>query len=795
MEIIRNLWYMFRRFKLATALNFLGLTIAFAAFYIFMTQVDYNLSYNRGIKDYKRIYRLEMSSFQTDFETFDMYCSRPIAEHIEGLPQVETVSCYQAYPQGWGAKKNGVDIMLSFTVGSKKALSAFSPKCLDGKLEWTDKEQDGVLIPASMAKMYFDEVQVAGKYFFDGEDSVLVRGVYEDFPENTTIRNIMYSYWYDQNANNPNNQNYVCFVKLRPDANVSEVEKLIIETEYKLYKERMAQYETSAENLAKMDEIFSKRKARLHAIGETYFSGVDSEFDKGNKGMLLILELACLLIIVVAGINFLNFTLAESPMRIRGINTRRVMGKGLAVLRAELVAEAVLVSLLAFAVGMGIVYLLSLYPAAMSLVQGDISLHQHWWLLGLTGGVSLLVGISAGLYPALYATSFAPALVLKGSFGLSPKGKQLRMVLVALQLAVSCFVVFYLGVLYLQSRYIYNSDYGFDKDQVYYARLDHQRLEKFDEVVARVKAVSGVERVSRSNFVLGTSDGYMSWARSDADHQIYANVLPVDEEYLRTMGIEVVAGRDFTTHDGDVYIINEAARRKWPWVEVGQPLLDEEFPVLGVCENVRFGTVRQDNADMPLMFVLFGERFKAGGWGLGNVINIRVSAGVDKVKVRRMLEEAINSTEGMGHVDVTFLNRELENTYQEEFRFVSQVIIFSAICLLITLIGVFCLTMFETEYRRKEIGIRKIMGASACGILGMLCRKYSVLIVIALAVSIPAAWYAGEGWLENFAERTAIPWWLPLVSLGIVSGITLLTVIVQAWKTANDNPINSIKTE
>ena len=595
---------MFRRFKLASTLNFVGLTVAFAAFYIFMTQVDYNLSYNCGVKDYERIYRLEMSSFQTDFETFDMYCSRPISELIEQLPQVEAVSCYQAYPNGWGAKKNGVDIMLTFTAGNKKAISTFAPKCLDGKLEWTDEEQQGAVIPASLAKLYFDEVQVAGRYFFDGEDSVLVRGVYEDFPENTTISNIMYTYWYNINANSPNNQNYACFVKLRPDANVSEVEKLIIDAEYKLYKDRMAQEEATAEDVALMDDIFSKRKARLQPISETYFSGVDGNFDKGNKTMMLVLELACLLVIIVAGINFLNFTLAESPMRIRSINTRRVLGKGLMAARMELVGESVVTSLLACIVGMGIVFLLSKYPAAMALVQGNIAFEAHWGLLALTFGVSLFVGFAAGLYPAIYATSFAPALVLKGSFGLSPRGKQLRTVLVALQLAVSFFVVFYLGVLYLQSHYIFNSDYGFDKDQIYVARLDNQRVEKYEEVLARVKHVAGIESVSRSTFVLGTSDSYMQWARSDADHQIFSNVLPVDWQYMRTMGIKVVEGRDFNEHDGDVFIINETAQKLWDWVEVDKPLLQSECPVVGVCENMRFGSVRQDNADMPLMFII-----------------------------------------------------------------------------------------------------------------------------------------------------------------------------------------------
>ena len=269
--------------------------------------------------------------------------------------------------------------------------------------------------------------------------------------------------------------------------------------------------------------------------------------------------------------------------------------------------------------------------------------------------------------------------------------------------------------------------------------------------------------------------------------------MPVDWQYLRTLGIKVIEGRDFNEHDGDVYIINEAARKQWDWVEIDKPLIRNDLRVVGVCENVRFGSVRQDNASKPLAFVIFGEQYK--NWGGGNVMNIRVAAGTDKVAMRKKLEDCINKMDGHGNVNVSFLDKELEDTYKEEFRFISQVVIFSVVCLLITLIGVFCLTMFETEYRRKEIGIRKIMGSSVGEILLLLCRKYATMIVIAFVIAAPAAWYFGNEWLKNFAERTEISWWLFALSLVVVAFITLSTVIIQSWKTANENPINSIKTE
>lgn len=797
MEIFSNLWYMCRRFKLASTLNFVGLTVAFASFYIFMTQVDYGRSYNRGIDDYERVYRLEQTSFSSDFQGYDIYCSRPHIEGLAQIPQIEAVSGFMLYPFDWECQKNGSDMMLQFVRGCQKPLSVFSPKCLDGKLEWTDEDCDGVLIPASMAMNYFGEVQVAGRYMYGGGDSTLVRGVFEDFPANSSVRNIMYTYWKDDDLDSPNNLNYGCFIKLREDADLAEVEELVHESEYKMYRNLAAKYAPSEEDEGYFEEIMSKRKARLTPIDETFFSGLDSNFDKGNKGMMLVLELACLLVIVVAGINFLNFTLAESPMRIKSVNTRRVLGKDLWTQRMELIGETTVISLLACVVGMVIAYLLAEMPEMQELVTGSIAISDNLQILACTFVVSVLLGIASGVYPSVYVTSFAPALVLKGSFGLSPKGKRLRTMLVAFQLAVSFFMVCYIGVLYLQSHYIFNSDYGFDKDQLYYTVLDNERQKRFDEIEQKLRGVPGVEAVSRSANIIGSRDIYSQWGRHDDEHTIFFNAFVVDWRYLRSMGIEVIEGRDFSEHDGDVYIINEAARKQWDWVEMDKQLLKDDMPVVGVCENVRFGSMRQDNASKPLAFIVPGEKMNEQGWGWGGgpVVNIRVAAGTDRAVVRKQLEDCVNEVGGHGEIGVSFLDQQLEQTYKEEFRFISQVVVFSIVCLLITLIGVFCLTMFETEYRRKEIGLRKIMGSTVGGVLTMLCRRYAVLIVASFVLSAPVAWYFGAEWLNNFAERTEIHWWLFPVSLMIVGGVTILTVIIQSWKVANDNPINSIKTE
>ena len=393
-----------------------------------------------------------------------------------------------------------------------------------------------------------------------------------------------------------------------------------------------------------------------------------------------------------------------------------------------------------------------------------------------------------------FATSFQPALTLKGSFGLTPKGRQLRTALVCLQIGIALLMVTYIGILLLQSRFIYHSDYGFAKDEVLYAQLSDELMHKKDAIRTELMQIGGIDDVSFSRFVLGSQEGYMGWGRSDDDHKITFTSMPVDYHYLRTMGIKVIEGRDFNEHDGDVYIINEAARRQWPWVEMDKPLLEGDLSVVGVCENVRYASTRQDRTQEPVAFVIFGEKYSGWGDQLG-IVNIRVAAGVDKLSVRRQVNQRLTAMGSGEDVEVLFLDEQLENLYQEEFRFIRQVLWFTAVCFVITLIGVFCLTMFETEYRRKEIAIRKVMGSSVGEVLSLFTKRYAIPLILSFVIAAPVGYYISEQWLQNFAEHTPIHWWLFPLAFLIVSIVVLLTVIIQSWRVATMNPVESIKTE
>ncbi|MBQ8097744.1 MAG: FtsX-like permease family protein [Prevotella sp.] len=793
MQIINQMLYMARRFKTATMLNFTGLVVAFAACYLFLTQVTYNHSYNRGLKDYEKLYRVETPAMM-DHSGWQSMVSRFLADQLDSLPQVESMALVQCWENSWRAKKGETEMTFAAVHVSDNTLTTMAPRLLDGQLGWKEGDEQGIIIPASIAKTYFGETQVAGRSIcWARGDSVWVRGVFEDFPDNSLMKNCIYSSLGDENRGNYQNYNYNCYLRLRQPLDTAQIRQTIfeplVEQVHQLYIEH------GMEDQWDENDTRSGYGIRLVPVTETWFSGVDPEQDRGNRSVDLILQLSCLLVIIIAAINFLNFTLAESPMRIKSINTRRVLGSTVTSLRLGVVAETVLTSMLAFVVALGVSYLLSRWPLINELTVGSIALGNHGWLIAALAVAALLVGVVAGLYPAFYVTSFQPALVLKGSFGLTPKGRRLRTGLLCLQFVITSIMVVYIGILYLQSHYIFKSDYGYAKDEILYCHT-WEILDKQEALRTELMQQGGVVDVAYSQFSLGSADRYMAWGRGDKEHTINFVVLPVDWNYLRTMGIKVVEGRDFTGHDSDCYIINEAARRQWDWVEMDKKLLDDDLPVIGVCQNVRYASTRVDNSNTPMAFIIYGETYLSQGWtnNLG-VMNVRVAAGTDKLQMRQKIKDLCMKLGAQHEPEVRFLDQMLERTYQEEFRFIRQVLMFSLICLVITLIGVFCMTMFETEYRRKEIGIRKVMGSSTQEILLMFCRHYALLLALSFIIAAPVAWYIGHQWLLSFAERTPIFWWLFPLALLAVGTITLLTVIVQSWRTANENPVNSIKSE
>ena len=789
LNVFRNLWYMVRRFKTAYVLNLLGLSLAFASFFVIMTQVNYDLGYNKSFTEHEDLFRLTMK-LGPGMEDYGTTLPRPLVERLAAAsPHVKGYGVTHGWTNYDQFIVDNQEYSLNLVYGIHDFVSVYKPTVIEGNLEGLN-QLPNIVLPRSEAVRIFGTAHAVGKTLkYKWEDSWIfnVCAVIDDYPKNNFLHGISFR-GINSNEGNYQNWNYDAYVRVDDAANLPAVQSAMRQTAIKLFKEEL-NMKTKAEEEA--------LQVVLTNVADTHFSKALNKAAPGKSSVYLLICFS-LLIVVIAAVNFMNFSLAETPMRIRSINTQKVLGATTAGLRGSLIAGSVLISLTAFLVALGMIYAAP-DLGLQELVQGSILLQDHLPLMGVTLLLSIAVGLLAGAYPAYYVTSFPPALVLKGSFGLSPKGRILRTILICLQFVVSFMLVIGVGIMYLQSYFIYHTDYGFDKDEVMVVATAPDTRNNVDAIDADLRTIPGIEGASLAQNVLGSSDHYQKWGRGEGDKHMTFTCIFVDWRFLDVMGIDIVEGRNFRKDDGDVYIFNESAKKQYPWLAVDKPINDEDMPVVGFCEDIKYSSLRVDDSEEPIAFMVPGPKgyyWNDGYWR--NHLMVRVAKGADKQEAKQKVMEVVNKYEKGNPLDISglrYMDEVLESAYQQENLFTKQILLFSLLAILISVIGVFGLTMFESEYRRKEIGIRKVFGSSTKEILLMFNRRYLYILLACFAVAAPIGYLLGVHWLEGFAVRTTISPLLFVVSFLLITLITMLTVTYQSWKNANENPINSIKTE
>lgn len=827
-KILKNILYMARRFKLATAFNFTGLIVALAAFFLMMTQVAYQATYNHGVEDSELLYRID-TDYMNNHGLFSDEVFYPIVKVLDKMPEVETYSLmnriqddpvYADYYKQPVLTKNGDTVRYTHEYYcNETAVSALAGKnrVLSGSIDWSDDKGDpypnrnprlkGIIIPESIAREYFGKVDVVGDSLMAidmANDTTLawsIRGVYKDFPKNSELRNCIYELMRDQEKEyfkyNLNNT-FKCFIKFKTKPH--DVESLgdslkqgLIELIEREGWEKYADFQGLS--VPSLKTFINKMHIRLCPIRESYFTSKTlSQVKNGFKPMFIIMGLSCLLLIVLAAIHFLNFMLVESPMRIRGINTRLVLGASRGSLRQGIVAECVVTSVIAGIIALMLCGALSFSPVVNQLIDGSIAPHQHWALALCTLAVAGAIGIVAGWYPATFATSFTPALALKGNFGLTRQGHQLRKAIIGFQLFISFLMVIYMAILIHESLYIFNSDYGYDKSNVSSSSLPLSTSDKVKQLIHdELAAIPGVKGVSYSDASLGLSDAHGAQPLEFQGQGLTYDYSYVDCDYMRDMGIEVIEGRHFTPHDSAAIIFNKAAQQRLSGLTLGSKIPrtvgDDSLTVIGFCENIRYNTTRF-HSDQPFAFIVESS----GGLYYLSSVNINIDATAGQETLDKANQILRNHLDREAKPFITF-DASLRDSYQSEFRYFGWIFIISLVCTFITLIGVLCLIMFETQYRRKEIGLRKVAGAKTGEIIKMLCFQYIPLIFISFAAAAPIAHIGGKETLDYFAEHASISWWIYPLALVIVGAIITAALMLPSWQAARENPANSIKSE
>lgn len=778
--IIRTFLSVLRRFKMATVLNILGLSVAFAAFMVIMMQVNYDNDFDTSYANADRIFRIEMVNSGTK----QAIIARPFAEKIiASSPHVQE-----------GAILNNFMYKLNFSVvksGQKqyykeyfRTVSASLPKLFGFEMVEGDVnglgEPNAVLIPESLSQVFFGGKPAVGQQLLAEKTTVTVVGVYKDFPGNTSLGNVIYSAISPkENVDNWNNWNYDLYVLLDDSSSAPLVHDNFLAN----FDPKAIWGDEAAEE--QFDIRFTPLKA-LHYTTDVIYDSTP----KSSRPVVVVLFAIGILILMIAGINFTNFSTALTPMRVKSINTQKVLGGTNGELRFSLLIEAVSICFVAYLFSLGFMYLFSI-SSFRELVDADVSFGVNSGLIGLTALIALVLGFAAGMYPTYYVTSFSPALVLKGSFGLSPKGRVLRNGLIGIQFFASFALITGAMFMYLQNYYLHKSSLGYDKDELIVCNCSKDIADKWQAFTSRMKSFSGIDGVSNAQTLLSSGDQYMGWGRNYKGGQISFQCLPVDPSFLDVIGVSVTDGRNFREDDKltrhGAYIFNETARFKYN-MELNSAI--DSGAIVGFIPDIKFASFRTEVS--PMAFYVWGTQ----NWGsVPSWIYVKVKAGSDLRAAIQHVKMTVQEFDRETLFDTFFYDKVLNDVYQKEDKLTQQITLFSLIAVFISIVGVFGLVVFECEYRRKEIGLRKVMGSTVSNILSMFNFFYLKILAFCFLFSAPIAWYIIRDWLGNFAYKTPMYWWVFVFAFMIVAGITLVTVTFQSWRAANENPVNSIKTE
>lgn len=791
--IIRNFLSVLRRFKMATTLNVLGLSVAFAACMVIMMQVDYDQHFDTFHKQADHIYRVEIQRSQ---EGALAIVSRPLGDafvqfspHVVAGAIISPLYTETLFTIDKNAGKE--NFMEPAMAVYPSVTDVFDFQMTEGSAK-TLEEPFKVLVPESMAVKWFGKEQAVGKkleakdskssinnYFKIDKGTYTIGGVYKDFPTNSLMKNAIYLKMDDKkDLHSWGSISYAMYVRLdSPQAS----ETLTKEFEDYLVKN----------GFDKELSWIGKFNIRLTSLPDLHFTA-DALYDmtpKASRQTIRILLAIAFVILTIAAINFTNFSTALTPMRIKSINTQKVLGSSDSMLRGSLLLEAVGISLLAYLLSLWLVYMLPQTFVA-SLVTAHLSLASHPLLVGGMALLAILVGLLAGLYPACYITSFSPALVLKGSFGLSPKGRMLRNILIGIQFIASFALIIGAMFMYLQNTFMQRSPLGYEKDEIILTDLTPQIQQSKDRFTNQLKSFSGIQEVTYSEFLLSGQDQFMSWGRPLRDQPIHFECMPVDPSFLQVMGITVTEGRgprpEDTLTDYGCFLFNEKAKQVYD-IHLEDKVGDEE--IIGFVKDIKFASFR--TAVTPMAFLVRGKKNKEES----TFAYIKVKAGTDLGAAMKHVKNTLAEIHPDYPFNVRFFDEVLHNLYEKETKLSMLITLFSLIAVFISIVGVFGLVVFDSQYRKKEIGIRKVMGSTTAAILVMFNRTYIKILAICFIISAPIAYYAVYRWLENFAYKTPMYAWVFALSFLLIFAITILTVTFQNWKAANENPVQSIKNE
>ena len=782
-------------------LNIVGMAMAFAALYVIMVQVNFDLGYNKKVKDSDRIYAISMPDWFTP-GNWRTTLSRPLCENvINNVSCVEcggTTSIGKGYSEKFSLQEDGSgSFYLNVSQSSLGAFKVFSVEAVEGSIDNIVPWKDLVISDTKAEKL---GLHVGDVIYSHNHGATMqqynIAAIYKHFPSNTDLSEIeCFVNMGDLNIDLFSEWSYPYFVKLNSADDIEPFEKQAFDYVVKTFNNMANEH---GEELSEEDrkEAESRLKIKLFPFDEMYFEKtISSAGRSGSKTTTYTLLAIAILMIVIAFINFINFFFALVPVRLKSVNTRKILGASRSNLVFGIVVESVVMIIVALALAAGIVKLFcgstfaALIPCS-ALISNNIAIAFGTAL----GGIVL--AIVSSLYPALYITAFPPAFALKGSFGTASKGMAFRVGLICFQFIVSLILIICASFVTMQRQYMLHYDMGFDRSNLLQVNTSSKIAAMRESATSELKNNPEIKDVTFASGDIVTSFR-MDWGRPFKGEQINFKCYPVQHNFLDFMGIEIVEGRNFTDSDelcdNGVFIFNEAARDKF-----GLTLEDKihghqtETDIVGICKNFNYKALSEGIE--PFALYIFGKN----PWTTLNTLYIRTQPGADIPTLIDWIKTKLNEMDPSvpkDEFDVMFFDSRLDSEYGRERNTSRIILLFTVLAITISLMGVFGLVMFEAEHRRKEIAIRRINGASVVDVLKMFNIKFIRIVIVCFVISIPISWLIVDAYLKGFAYRMPTHWWVFFSAFLSVMIVTLIVVTLRCLSAALSNPIKSIKTE
>ena len=783
-------------------LNIVGMAMAFAALYVIMVQVNFDLGYNKKVKDSDRIYAISMPDWYTT-GNWNTTLSRPLCENV-----INNVSCVECggttsigkgyYSEKFFLQEDGnSSFYLNVSQSSLGAFKVFSVEAVEGSIDNIVPWKDLVISDTKAEKL---GLHVGDVIYSHNHGATMqqynIAAIYKHFPSNTDLSEIeCFVNMGDLNIDLFSEWSYPYFVKLNSADDIEPFEKQAFDYVVKTFNNMANEH---GEELSEEDrkEVESRLKIKLFPFDEMYFEKtISSTGRSGSKTTTYTLLAIAILVIVIAFINFINFFFALVPVRLKSVNTRKILGASRSNLVFGIVVESVVMIIVALALAAGIVKLFcgstfaALIPCS-TLISNNIAI-----AFGTALG-SIVLAIISSLYPALYITAFPPAFAIKGSFGTASKGMAFRVGLICFQFIVSLILIICASFVMMQRQYMLHYDMGFDRSNLLQVNTSSKIAAMRESATSELKNNPEIKDVTFASGDIVTSFR-MGWGRPFKGEQINFECYPVQHNFLDFMGIEIVEGRNFTDSDelcdNGVFIFNEAARDKF-----GLTLEDKihghqtETDIVGICKNFNYKALSEGIE--PFALYIFGKN----SWTTLNTLYIRTQPGADIPTLIDWIKTKLNEMDPSvpkDEFDVMFFDSRLDSEYGRERNTSRIILLFTVLAITISLMGVFGLVMFEAEHRRKEIAIRRINGASVVDVLKMFNIKFIRIVIVCFVLSIPISWLIVDAYLKGFAYRMPTHWWVFFSAFLSVMIVTLIVVTLRCLSAALSNPIKSIKTE